>query len=293
MKTNRRFAAVCALLLALPGTDLLSAQSPTQPFAGKSSIAIYVTASGPHGAEISPDAGSIRVFVDRRAAQVVSLRDGSKDDLLYVVLVDVSQSSKEKADLIRQAAAEVFANLSGKGARGYLAAFNEQMGVSKTPLTATQTETALNKINFGGGTALYDAIRKACAVVLSGTANPSTPRRVIVLLSDGGDNSSHANARQVEQLAERDGVAIFSLGTGTGKSGEQEVLDELSRKTGGRAISSQDLNDGVLQLVQAIHEQRVLSIVSPQVRVGSLQKLAVKSAQKGVEISAPSEVLIR
>ncbi len=70
----------------------------------------------------------------------------------------------------------------------------------------------IDKLTNGGGTALFDAVSFACRKL---AAYPDSDRvaRVLVILSDGEDNSSHSSLKQSIQAAERTGVTIYTVST--------------------------------------------------------------------------------
>jgi VWFA-related protein len=87
----------------------------------------------------------------------------------------------------------------------------------------------------GGGAALYDAIYLACTRRELVKGEPYEPRRVIIVVGDGHDNSSTHNLEEVLELAQRNLVTIYGISTmAFGFSNEdQNVLERLTHKTGG------------------------------------------------------------
>jgi VWFA-related protein len=111
----------------------------------------------------------------------------------------------------------------------------------------------------GGATALYDAVYFACKDRIK--VDPAEPaRRVLVILSDGGDNLSHVDHEKAIAAAQEVGAAIFALSTGEGlfSTPEERRGDRTPRQfgdeTGGRAFL--DLSPGVIPKVfHSIQEQ--------------------------------------
>ncbi|MGC2792817.1 MAG: VWA domain-containing protein, partial [Candidatus Sulfotelmatobacter sp.] len=69
--------------------------------------------------------------------------------------------------------------------------------------------------------------------------------RVLVILSDGEDNSSHSSLKQSVQVAERMGVTIYTVSTREGlgdKTDADKVLEVLAERTGGDAMFPGDLH---------------------------------------------------
>jgi Ca-activated chloride channel family protein len=233
------------------------------------------------------------VTLDKQPIPVTSARSAKDDQILFAVVIDVSTSSARHSAWIREAANLLFEGLSTGGNRGYLVFFDVSAQVSAKTLQPSEARKALDGLKFGGGTALFDTIAETCKAVLSKQKNPDTPRRVILLLSDGDDNQSHTYLQEAVQLAEKEGVSVFSLATpNSGNKGEQ-ILGEFAKDTGGQAIVNETTKDGVKAMLAAIDSQWVLSLVPPPSSKQSLHSFAVKSSQKGVQISAPAQIVLQ
>lgn len=107
--------------------------------------------------------------------------------------------------------------------------------------TTTDPEKILDrirKIKAGGASALYDAVYMACTSRALVKGEPIEPRRVIIVVGDGNDNSSRHSLDQVVELAQRNLVTIYGVSTvafgftseGTGP------LNRLTSATGGRVV---------------------------------------------------------
>ena len=93
----------------------------------------------------------------------------------------------------------------------------------------------LNSLRGGAATALYEAIQKA-----SQSLEPRRGRKVLVLVSDGGDTADTVTYREAQEAALRADVLIFSLidvpiEASAGRDiGGEHALITLSEQTGGR-----------------------------------------------------------
>ena len=90
----------------------------------------------------------------------------------------------------------------------------------------------------GGATALYDAVYQA----LSDTSLQNASSGAVVVMTDGGDNSSTQTIDTVIQFANDNGLQIFSIGLGAAI--DVAVLTRMALETGGKyyeAPSSSDL----------------------------------------------------
>src|SRR5262249_3287581 len=119
------------------------------------------------------------------------------------------------------------------------------------------TETlsnAVRKIRAGGGTSLYDAVYLAIngsPSVFPGLAKePTDRRRVMILITDGDDNSSRISLTETLELAQRNNVIIYCISTnqsGYFGSKEQErgdrTLKKFSDETGGKSSFPLKISD--------------------------------------------------
>jgi VWFA-related protein len=169
--------------------------------------------------------------------------------------------------------------------------------MSKTPLKISQVQEALKIAKFQGGTAIYDAIEQTCVQKLSRLANSTTPRRIIILISDGSDNSSREPHERAEAAAQTEGVTVFSFmipsSANFGESRGEHFMKEVSQQTGGQAIFSKNLTEGMPRLLTAISEQWALGFTPVQSPNQKLHSLQVKSARKEIYISAPAQIFLR
>jgi Ca-activated chloride channel homolog len=287
---------LCSAVLfsAVSSQEQTAVQQPQSPTDNKS-LQVFLTASGRHDSPATPAQSELSVSVDKQPAQINTLRSAKTDALLFALLVDTSRSDAGSANLIRKAALQLFESLSAGGNQGYLVLFNSSVVVSRQPLLPAQAKTVLDAAAFGGGTAVYDAVAQTCIQKLSRSGNPDTPRRAILLISDGEDNQSHVTHTNAEETAEREGVAVFSLVTWSDLSGPEgeHFLKEVSHDTGGQAIRVKNLTDGVAPLLATVEDQWALSFVPAQSLDRKLHSLDVKTGQKDVRIFAPAHFLVQ
>src|SRR5215510_7415951 len=115
----------------------------------------------------------------------------------------------------------------------------------------------IRKIRAGGGTSLYDAIH----VAVSDKLYNQDGRRVIILITDGDDNSSRVSLTETLEAAQKNDVTVYAISTNsTGYLGskEQERGDKTLRKfateTGGKPFFPLKIQDLATSFVN-IHEE--------------------------------------
>jgi Ca-activated chloride channel homolog len=72
-----------------------------------------------------------------------------------------------------------------------------------------EMEEALTRIDSKGGTAMRDAIRTSIDHLLE---NANRDKKVLVLVTDGGDNASYIGQEKLIKAAQQSGVLIYAIG---------------------------------------------------------------------------------
>jgi Ca-activated chloride channel homolog len=111
----------------------------------------------------------------------------------------------------------------------------------------TRAARAVEQLAPGGGTALWDAV--AFGADKLATLHESQPvARVLVVISDGEDNSSSVSLQQAIWAAQRSEVAIYTVSTkedsnrDPGASLANRALKTLSEETGGALFAPGSIN---------------------------------------------------
>lgn len=128
----------------------------------------------------------------------------------------------------------------------------------------TLLATGVQKLEDGGGTALYDAIYTACKERLLKDDSDRPMRRALVILSDGEDNQSEHTRAQAIEMAQRAQVIIYTISTddsGLILRGDK-ILQQLSDSTGGRAFfpfKMKDIKSSFSAIEDELRSQYVVS----------------------------------
>jgi Ca-activated chloride channel family protein len=120
---------------------------------------------------------------------------------------------------------------------GYLIGFgNEAELMVDTTSDAEPIIEKLRKLKPGGGSALFDAVYKACTERKLVKGEPVDPRRVIIIIGDGNDNHSSKTLNEVIEVAQRNLVTVYGISTiysGFTSEGSDNLI-RLAEETGGR-----------------------------------------------------------
>src|SRR5271157_4890840 len=128
------------------------------------------------------------------------------------LVVDHSTTMRPKMAEVT-AAARAFARSSNPEDQMFVVNFNEVVtlglpGAIRFTASATELEHAITRVGTGGLTALYDAIAKGLEELQAG----SRDKKVLIVVSDGGDNASQRSLDQVMKLAGQSSAVIYAVG---------------------------------------------------------------------------------
>lgn len=200
-----------------------------------------------HGHMVSDlDLSNIKIRDDKKVPErILQFVPQSKLPLRLALLIDTSGSIKERFAFEKHAAAKFVEKLlNGTSDLGFVAGFNSETLVAQDFSPEVQKlAQGIRALQDGGGTALFDAVAYACWKL---AAYPEQQRvaRVVVLLTDGEDNSSHRSLKQVIRQAEDSGVTIYVVSTKEGsgaKTDADRILDLLAERTGGESMFPGDV----------------------------------------------------
>jgi Ca-activated chloride channel family protein len=161
---------------------------------------------------------------------VQELWQSARKDVNLVMLLDVSGSmAGNKIENMREAAVQ-FVNQMGDDDTITIIAFSdelllladrEQVGNARSPITA-----AIEDLDSGGDTALYDAIG-AGAEIIAATSAPDTTNAMVVL-SDGQDTFSfrYFFGQELIDLAAANDTTVFSIAYGD--DADADILSSLA-----------------------------------------------------------------
>ena len=130
--------------------------------------------------------------------------------------------------------------------------FSEQVGrLVATKTTPAEARAMLDEIDPRGSTALFDG---AYAAVLAG--DTGTGSKLLVLLSDGRNNSSWLSARAVIDAARRHEVVIYPVGVGLDdRDAAKRALASASARYGGGWIDYARLTHDAAKLLHLVAER--------------------------------------
>jgi Ca-activated chloride channel homolog len=154
------------------------------------------------------------------------------------LVVDHSGSMRQKlGDVI--AAARAFVRASNQEDQMFVVNFNENVTLGlprgiRFINHVDELESAISNSPATGRTALYDAVIEAGEQLQAG----SRDKKVLLVISGGGDNASAHSLADVLNMAGRSGALVYTIGIFDEDDADRNprVLRRLARATGGEAF---------------------------------------------------------
>ena len=236
-----------------------------------------------------------KVYEDDKTQAITNFTAETDLPLTIALLVDTSGSIRDKLRFEQEAAIEFFYSTLHRGKdKGMVISFDS--GVDLLQDFTDNPETladAVRNIRAGGGTSLYDAIYLAVNEKLANQPG----RLVIILISDGDDNSSRISLTETLELAQRRNVAIYSISTNSAAyfgSKDQDrgdkTLKRFSEETGGRPFfpeKIQDLAVSFQEIGDELRSQYRLAYIPSNNRAdGTFRKIRIDVANKNYRVKA-------
>ncbi len=178
---------------------------------------------------------NFELFEDDKPIEIsyLNLINRQKGDFHLILLIDISSSMKDKMDYIKDAAKMFLEDLMRKSDKAIVIFFNHEV-IEDTDFSNDINEL-VNSISLAfpfGATSLYDAIAH-CINLVKGVSG----RNIIVVFSDGEDNSSFIDPYTLMKKAEKSNTEIYSIGKRSYSLSSDDqyktLLEKISRSSGG------------------------------------------------------------
>ena len=222
----------------------LSPTLPVPPWTIRTNVdqvTLFFAVSG-HGHMVNDlEQSNIRILDDNKPPEKVEqFAPQSKLPLRLALLVDTSGSVRDRFSFEKHAATKfVERMLSDPSDLAFIAGFSHDITVTQDfSSQPNELGMGIEKLANGGGTALFDAVSFACRK-LAAYPDGEQVARVLVIVTDGEDNSSHGSLKQSIQAAEGTEVTIYTISTREqrgDKSDADRVLEALAERSGGEAM---------------------------------------------------------
>ncbi len=190
---------------------------------------------------------NFRIFEDK-IEQKISYFSSEDAPLSVGIVFDTSGSMGQKLDKSRQGVSQFFKTANPED-EFFLVEFNDRPELVNS--FTSSLEEIQNKLTFTqskGRTALLDAVYLALHTMKAA----HNARKALLIISDGGDNSSRYTESEIKNLVREADVQIYAMGIfesmgARGRTAEElsgpGLLSEIAEQTGGRHFPVENLND--------------------------------------------------
>jgi Ca-activated chloride channel family protein len=265
----RFFLVVCGFALA-DGAPLAQQPPQTTLKVDVKLVNVFVTVTDVHGAPVGGlTKDSFLVKEDGKEQKIAVFSRESELPLSIVLAVDTSLSTRKDLPL-ELASAKKFAHAILRPQDG-LAVYKFSEEVHEVvPFTADLKviDSGIDRIRNGSATALYDAI-----FLGSQALNRRKGRKVMVVITDGGDTVSQVDYKEALRAAQESEALIYSLiivpieASAGRDTGGEHALIQISEDTGGKyyyATSAAQLDDAFRKISDELRTQYLLAYYPSQ-----------------------------
>src|ERR1035437_3221223 len=282
-----------------PTTD--SSDQPSTTFkVNVKLVNVFTTVTNSGGAPVSAlKEEDFQVFEDGKLQKIAVFHRESELPLSIVVAVDTSLSTRGGQKLELESARR-FAHAILRPIDG-LALFQFSEVVDQvTPFTADVRviDRAINHIRSGAATALYDTLYLG-----SEALQQRRGRKVMVVITDGGDTVSQTNYRDAVRAAQEAEVILYSIiivpiESSAGRDiGGEHALIQLSRDTGGKyfyASGLEQLDAAFRQISDELRTQYLIAYY-PSMRLSDsdFRRIDIKIDPATKDYPDPAELQLR
>ena len=249
-------------------------------------VNVFVTVTDPSGAPIGGLTKDNFVLEEDGRQQKVSVFDKESALPLSIALaVDTSLSTRRDLSL-EQASAKRFAHAIMRPVDGLsVYGFSEVVNESTPGFTPDlkRIDEGIDHIRVGAATALYDAI-----YLVARALDKRKGRKVIVLITDGGDTISKVDYQEALRAAVEAEALVYSIiivpieNSAGREIGGEHALIQLSEDTGGKyyyATSTSQLDDAFHKISDELRTQYLLAYYpSQRTSFSEFRRIEVKVA---------------
>jgi len=210
------------------------------------------------------------------------------------LLIDVSGSVDSRFDFEQDAATSFLQHTLRKGFdKAFVVGFNAHSQLSQDYTDDySRLYWAVHRLHNGGGTALYDAVYRACKEKFLKDRPDHAVRKAIVIVSDGEDNQSEVTRAQAIEMAQRAEVIIYAISTddsGLILRGDK-VLEQLAEATGGRAFfpfKMKDITRSYAAIEDELRSQYIVSYKPADFDAdGRFRSIEISALKKDLQVRA-------
>jgi Ca-activated chloride channel homolog len=250
---SKRSCLIGALLVSLPSSVMVGQDRPV--FSTESDlVVVHATVREREGAYVTGLTREAFAILEDGRPQNAHLFTSEDAPVTIGLLIDSSGSMHPNRERVIAAAA-AFAEASHRSDELFALGFNDSVRAALPPTAPftsdiTVLQNALtNTIRAYGRTALFDAIVAGLDYLGRGRHE----RRVLVIVSDGGDNASHTTFKEVVTKTQTSNAVIYTVALvdPVERDANPALLRRIAQANGGEAFAPKNADD-IAEVLQRI-----------------------------------------
>ena len=228
---------------------------------------------------------NFQVYEDKKLQTITLFRPEDVPVTVGLVVDHTGSMAAKQIEVIE--GAQAFVQASNPEDREFVVNFSTTVSLAlpeniNFTSNAEVLTAALSTASASGKTALYDAL----AAAVEHFEKDQADKRVLLLISDGGDNASKNSFSQVFRMAQTANVMIYAIGLFDENSTDQnpKVLKSLAQQTGGQAYFPKSLAQIVSvcrEIAADIRHQYTIGYSPADNRQGGYRKIHVRVTAPG------------
>jgi len=238
-------------------------------------VNVYVTVTDQQGAPIGNlTKDDFGLSEDGISQKIAIFSKESELPLSIILAIDTSSSTRKDIRLELEAGRRFIHSMIRPQDAVALYSFDNDVN-ELTPFTSKLhlVDAAINQVRVGGATSLYDAIYLGCKALMKREG-----RKVLVLITDGGDTASTLDYKQALRAAQMSEALVYSLidvpveASAGRNTGGEHALIQISNDTGGKyyyAANVAQLDKAFEQISDELRTQYLLAYYPVQRRAAS------------------------
>jgi Ca-activated chloride channel family protein len=211
-------------------------------------VLVNVTVTDPMGRMVTGLTKEHFLVLEDKLEQEITQFGAEDSPLSMAIVFDASGSMGSKMNKAREAVAQFFKTANPED-EFFLVKFNNRPGLmTEFTQSLEEIQSTLTFTESKGRTALLDAIYLA----LNKMKEAKNQQKALLIISDGGDNSSRYTEREIKNLVRESDVQIYAIGIyesygARGRTAEElagpDLLTEIAEQTGGRQFPVENINE--------------------------------------------------
>ena len=238
-------------LFVLLGVDSAAGQKRLAPRfrVGVDMVSVRVTVTDPlNRSVVGLEKEHFKIF-ENKVEQTITHFSNDKSPINVGFILDVSGSMEINIQSARNSVVR-FLERGNPGDEYFLIMFNNRTTVVQD--FTSRSKNIQNQVSISrpkGRTALYDAVY----VGLEKMRQARHPKKALIIITDGEDNSSRYSFTEVKEFAKESDVQIYVIGERGELAYGRWIIAELGQLTGGRAFFPHNFNqlDYFVDLIHA------------------------------------------